>query len=64
MVELAKMMMKLHKDLPKAKTPREQEYLQRQIADTDKAVDALVCELYGLMEDEVRVSSRTERGGV
>ena len=40
---------------PKAKTPHEQESLQRQIASTDKAIDALVYELYGLSEDEIRI---------
>jgi hypothetical protein len=55
MVELVEMMLKLHKDLPKAKTPHEQESLQRQIAATDKAIDALVYELYGLTEAEIRI---------
>ena len=32
MVELAEAMLKLHKDLPKAKTPHEQESIQRHIA--------------------------------
>ena len=48
-------MLKLHKDLPKAKTPHEQESLQRQIAATDKAIDALVSELYGLTEADIRI---------
>jgi hypothetical protein len=34
-------MLKLHKDLPEAKTPHEQESIQRQIGATDKQVDAL-----------------------
>ena len=41
--------------LPKAKTSHEQESLQRQIAATDKQIDALVYELYGLTEEEVRI---------
>ena len=45
----------LHKQLPKAKTPNEQEFLQRQIGATDKAIDALVYELYGLTEDEIGI---------
>jgi hypothetical protein len=45
----------LHKQLPKAKTPHEQESLQRQIAATDGQIDALVYELYGLTEDEIRL---------
>jgi hypothetical protein len=48
-------MLKLHKDLPKAKTPHEAEALQRQIAATDCQIDRLVYELYGLTEDEIRV---------
>ena len=54
-VGLVETMLKLHKDLPKAKTPHEQESLQRQIAATDKAIDTLVYELYGLTEEEIRV---------
>ena len=54
--DLAETTLKLHKDLPKAKTPHEQESLQRQIAATDKAIDALVYELYGLGDDEIRIA--------
>ena len=55
MVELVERMLDLHKQLPKAKTPHEQESLQRQIAATDKAIDALAYELYGLADEEVRI---------
>jgi hypothetical protein len=41
-------MLKLHGDLPKAKTPPEQGSLQRRIAATDKQVDALVYVHYGV----------------
>ena len=44
--------------MPKAKTPHEQDSLQRQIAATDKQIDALVYELYGLTEEEIRVVER------
>jgi hypothetical protein len=54
MVGLVETMLKLHKDLPKAKTPHEQESIQRQIAATDKAIDALVYELYGLTDAGLR----------
>ncbi len=37
----------LHKQLPKSKTPHEQESLLCQIAATDKQIDAVVNELYG-----------------
>ncbi len=53
MVGLVETMLKLHKDLPKAKTPHEQESLQRQIAATDKQIDQLVYELYGLTQEEI-----------
>ena len=55
MVELVETMLKLHKDLPKAKTPHEQESLQCQIAATDEQIDQLVYELYGLTEEEIRI---------
>ena len=54
-VDLAESMLKLHKDLPKAKTPGEQESLQRQIATTDNQIDAPVYELYGLTEEGIRI---------
>jgi hypothetical protein len=38
-----------------AKTPREQESLQRHIVATDQQIAALVYELYGLTEEEVRI---------
>ena len=41
--------------LSMAKTPHEQESIQRQVAATDKAIDARVYELYGLTEDEIRI---------
>jgi hypothetical protein len=60
-VDLAESMLKLHKDLPKAKTPAEQESLQRQIAATDKQIVASVFELYGLTEREVEVLEGGQR---
>jgi len=41
--------------LSKPKTPHEQESLQRQIVATDKQADALVYELYGWTEEEIRI---------
>ncbi len=52
-------MLKSHKPLPKAKTPHEVEALQRQIAATDRHVDTLVHELYGLTEEEIRTVEGT-----
>ena len=48
-------MLDLHKQLPKAKTPHERESLKRTIAATDSQIDALVCELYGLTEEEIKI---------
>jgi hypothetical protein len=52
----------LHKQLPRAKTPHEQESLQRQIAATDKAIDALVYEQYGLTDDGTGIVEESTRG--
>ncbi len=40
MVESVERMLKLHKDLPKAKTPHEQEAIERTIAATGRYVQA------------------------
>jgi len=55
MVELVERMLDLHKQLPKAKTPHEQESLQRTIDAADQQIDALVYELYGLTECETGI---------
>jgi len=55
MVDLVERMLDLHKQLPKAKTPHEQESLKRTIEATDKQIGALVYELYGLSEQEIRI---------
>ena len=44
-------MLDLHKQNPA--TPQEQEQLQRQIAATDRQIDALVYQLYGLTDAEI-----------
>jgi len=54
MVEPVETMLKLHRDLPQAKTPHEQESIQRQMTATDERIDQLVYELYELREEEVR----------
>jgi hypothetical protein len=55
MVELVTRMLKLHKDLPKAKTAPDKTAIERQVAATDKRIDQLVYELYGLAEEEIRI---------
>jgi hypothetical protein len=61
MVELVESMLKLHKDLPKAKTPHETESIHRRIAATDKQIDTLVYELYGLTEEDVQIAEKVPR---
>ncbi|MBM4162564.1 MAG: restriction endonuclease subunit M, partial [Ignavibacteria bacterium] len=53
MVELVQQMLDLHKQLHKVKTEHEKTALQRQIDATDKQIDNLVYELYGLTEEEI-----------
>ena len=60
-VRLVETMLKLHKDSPKAKTPHEQESLQRQIAATDKQIDAVVHESYVLTKNEIRIAEGEQR---
>ena len=47
MVELVETMLKLHKDLPKARTAHEKTASGQQIAATDKWIDRLACQLCG-----------------
>jgi len=46
-------MQKLHADLAAAKTPEAQSHFQRDIAATDRAIDQLVYQLYGLTAEEI-----------
>lgn len=46
-------MLSLHKQNPK--TPQEQEMLRREIESTDKGIDKLVYELYGLTDEEIKI---------
>ena len=52
---LTKTIIKLHKDLESAKTPMSKQSIQRQIDATDKQIDKLVYELYGLTDDEIKI---------
>jgi len=54
-VELANLILNLHQQLPKAKTPHEKESLQRQIVAADGEIDQLVYQLYGLTDEEIRI---------
>jgi hypothetical protein len=50
-VVLVDRMLDLHKQTPA--TPQEKEQLQRQIAATDRQIDTLVYQLYGLTDEEI-----------
>ncbi|MDP8215177.1 MAG: N-6 DNA methylase [Candidatus Euphemobacter frigidus] len=55
MVSLVEQMLSLNRQLAKAKTPDEKTRLERQIKATDKQIDQLVYELYGLTKKEVEI---------
>jgi hypothetical protein len=55
MVGLVNSMLKLHKGLESARTEHERSLIQRQIDATDKQIDQLVYELYGLKAEEIRI---------
>jgi hypothetical protein len=48
-------MLDLHTQLATANGEHERTMLQRQIEATDRQIDALVYELYGLTEEEIRI---------
>jgi Eco57I restriction-modification methylase/TaqI-like C-terminal specificity domain/N-6 DNA Methylase len=52
---MATQMITLHKRLATAKTPHETKSLETQIAATDRQIDNLVYELYGLTPEEIQV---------
>ena len=41
--------------LPKAKTAHERTVIERQIEATDREIDRLVYDLYGLSDDEIKI---------
>ncbi len=55
MVALVEEMLELHKRLAAAKSDADKQRLQRAIAVTDKKIDALVYELYGLTAEEIKI---------
>lgn len=55
MVALVESMLSLNKQLSSAKTDHEKTALQRQIDATDKQIDRLVYELYGLTNEEIGI---------
>ena len=56
-------MLALHKKLAAATIPADKQLYQRQIEATDRQIDALVYELYGLTEEEIGVIEATDESG-
>ena len=54
-IHLVGRMLSLHKDSLSARIAHEQTALQRQIAATDREIDELVYELYGLSDEEIQI---------
>lgn len=54
-VNLVRQMLASQKSLAMAQAPQEKERLERQIQITDKAIDSLVYELYGLNDEEIKI---------
>jgi hypothetical protein len=66
MVELVARMIELKKQqarAPKKQSPSAKQLLDQKLAITDQQIDALVYELYGLTEDEVRIVEGSQTGG-
>jgi hypothetical protein len=55
MVELVNRMLALHEQRQAARTGLDQRILTNPIEATDRQIDRLVYELYGLTDDEVRI---------
>jgi len=55
MVKLVENMLDLHRRVAEAKTGHEKTLLSRQIEETDRQIDNLVYELYGLSEEEIKI---------
>jgi len=62
MVALVERMLELHKRQAEARTPADRELYARQIEATDREIDALVYELYGLTEEEIAVVEEVVNG--
>ena len=55
MVSLVEQMLELNLKLANIKLAHERTALERQIAATDRQIDVLVYELYGLTEEEIKI---------
>jgi len=48
-------MLSLHEKLPAEKLPQKREQIQREIDATDRQIDQLVYQLYGLTDEEIKI---------
>jgi hypothetical protein len=55
MVGLVEQMLSLHEQLAETRTDHDMTYIQRQIDATDRQIDRLVYELYGLSEEDIAI---------
>jgi hypothetical protein len=55
MVALVEQMLNLHQQLNQPQTPQAKTMLKRQIEATDRQIDKLVYELYGLTDEEIKI---------
>jgi hypothetical protein len=55
LIYLVDNMIEFNKKINKTNTPQEKQNLQRQIEATDRQIDKLVYELYGLTEEEINI---------
>lgn len=55
LVKLVDRMLDMYKQLAKAKSPHDKERIPREIESTDRQIDQLVYELYGLTEEEIAI---------
>jgi len=55
MVGLVEQMLDLHRRLTGAKTAHDKTILQRQVEATDKQIDRLAYDLYGLTGEEIKI---------
>ena len=52
-MSLVERMLELHKSSPRM--PQDKDRVKREIESTDRQIDRLVYELYGLSEDEIKI---------
>jgi len=60
MVALVRQMLKMNSAIERPKTDQERIALQREVIATDTRIDALVYEVYGLTEEQVKIVEGTK----